>query len=474
VSAHANATNSFPELPPAPTPEEIHDTCRESELTPGEVHAAYLELNGQITVHLDSIVGKMVDAAEEFKTHLLPLLDMMQSMLSKRGKLRKLLDISRVQTWEDWFEDFEKRLHFDIHIRTVQRWLKDYREEMEDPPAPNMNLLAEQSVRNVESKKQAEKLDAVVKQRKKLDPANRANLIRALKADVKTKLALIAKLEKGFTPPVTEMGKVVPFTQAEITKAAMEQAAYWRKQGFPFHDKSETERGRELHLLLNFDHASLIREDGVVRQTMHGLGTAGSYFPHMMSVRSGKFRTPMEVFEDDNLFPKAIEKRIEAVGRLSLTANDIRKACMTYCGSHAVSNFKPSAAAAIYNKYLPETGGVVFDPSAGFGGRFLGALACRKVKRYVACDPATETFTGLQAMASEVGNAARKLRRDMGFEPYHCGSEDMRLNLQPSSVDCVLWSPANIGVRKIAVGREKRFVVTECGTDDFDIRGRRR
>ena len=39
-----------------------------------------------------------------------------------------------------------------------------------------------------------------------------------------------------------------------------------------------------------------------MRQTMHGLGTAGSYFPHMMSVRSGKFRTPMEVFEDDNLF----------------------------------------------------------------------------------------------------------------------------------------------------------------------------
>jgi hypothetical protein len=419
----------------------IGDTCRESELTPGEAHAAYLELNGQITVHLDSIVGKMVDATEEFKTHLLPLIDVMQSMLSKRGKLRKLLNSAAVPTWEEWFDDFEKRLHLDITFRTVQRWLKQYRaEEGEEQPAPNMNLLAKQSVRQIESKRQVEKLDTVVKQRKMLDPANRANLIRALKADVKTKLALIAKLEKGFTPPMTEMGKALPFTQAEIANAAREQAAYWRKEGFPFHDKSETERGRELHLLLDFDHSNLIN-NGVVRQTMHCLGTAGSYFPHMMSVRSGKFRTPMEVFEDDNLFPKAIEKRIEAVGRLRLTANDIRKACMTFCGSHAVSNFKPSAAAAIYNKYLPETGGVVFDPSAGFGGRFLGALACRKVKRYVACDPATETFKCLEAMASEVGNAARKLRREMGFEPYPCGSEDMRLNLQPSSVDCVLWSP---------------------------------
>jgi hypothetical protein len=439
VSAHANPTNNL-ELPPLTASEEIRDTSRESDLTPGEAHAAYLELNGQITVHLDSIVGKMVDATEEFKTHLLPLLDMMQSMLSKRGTLRKLLNVAGVPWWEDWFEDFEKRLHLDISLRQIQRWIKDYREEMEDPPAPNTNLLAKQSVRQIESKRQAEKLDAVVKQRKKLDPATRANLIRALKADVETKLALIAKLEKGFTPPVTEMGKALPFTQSEIAKAAHEQAAYWRKEGFPFHDKSETERGRELHLLLNLDYSSMIN-DGVVRQTMHGLGTAGSYFPHMMSVRSGKFRTPMEVFEDDNLFPKAIEKRIEAVGRLSLTANDIRKACMTYCGSHAVSNFKPSAAAAIYNKYLPETGGVVFDPSAGFGGRLLGALACRKVTGYIGCDPATETFKCLETMASEVGNAARKLRRDMGFKPYHCGSEDMRPNLQPASVDCVLWSP---------------------------------
>jgi len=440
VSAHANPTNNL-ELPPVPAAEEIRDTCREANLTPGEAHDEYLNLNGQITVHLDAFVGKIVDATEEFKTLILPLLDQMQSLLSKRGSRRKLLNIAGVPTWEEWYGDFEKRLHLDISFRTIQRWLKLYREgEMEEPPTPDANALAKQSVRQIESKRQAETLESVVKQRKKLDPANRANLIRALKADVKTKLALIAKLEKGFTPPVTEMGKALPFTQAEISKAAREQAAHWRKEGFPFHDKSETERGRELHLLLNLDYSSMIN-DGVVRQTMHGLGTAGSYFPHMMSVRSGKFRTPMEVFEDDNLFLKAVEKRIEAVGRLSLTANDIRKACMTHCGSHAVSNFKPSAAAAIYNKYLPETGGVVFDPSAGFGGRFLGALACRKVKRYVACDPATETFKCLETMASEVGNAARKLRRDMGFEPYPCGSEDMRPNLQPSSVDCVLWSP---------------------------------
>jgi len=48
---------------------------------------------------------------------------------------------------------------------------------------------------------------------------------------------------------------------------------------------------------------------------MTGLGVAGSYFPHMMSVRSGKFRTPLEVFKDDGLLAKAIESRIIADGK---------------------------------------------------------------------------------------------------------------------------------------------------------------
>jgi hypothetical protein len=422
-------------------PDLTRDTCRELELIPGEVRAAYYELNGQITAKLDAFVGKVVDATEEFRTLIIPLVDQMQSLLSERGRLRKLLDLTGAPQWGEWFDDFEKRLHLDISLRTIQRWLKAYRlEQDEELPAPNINVLVKQTVRHIESKAQAEKLESVVKHRKQVDPANRADLIRAIEAKIEKWQVYLAKLKKGFVPPVSETGKALPFTQAEITKAAIEQAAYWRKEGFPFHDKSETERGRELHLLLDFDHSNLIN-DGVVRQTMHGLGTAGSYFPHMMSVRSGKFRTPLEVFEGDDLV-KAIESRIIADGKLRLTPNQVRKACMCYSGSHAVSNFRPSGAAAIYNKYLPETGGVVFDPSAGFGGRLLGALGCRKVKRYVACDPATETFTGLQKMKNELLPAAtRTLRRNMGVELYPCGSEDMRPNLQHSSVDCVLWSP---------------------------------
>lgn len=175
----------------------VRDECRESELTPGEVYAAYLELNGQITVHLDAYVGKMVDATEEFKTLILPLLDGMQSMLSKRGKLRKLLNSAAVPTWEEWFDDFEKRLHLDISLRTVQRWLKACREHDSEKPEPDINVIAKESIRHVESKKQLEKLQSAVEERKQLNPAIRSELIRALKARAKAYLSLAAKLEKG-------------------------------------------------------------------------------------------------------------------------------------------------------------------------------------------------------------------------------------------------------------------------------------
>jgi hypothetical protein len=205
-----NSTNNCVELPPVSVSEEIRDTCRESKLTPGEAHDEYLILNGQITAHLDAFVGKIVDATEEFKNLILPLLDQMQSMLSKRGRLRKLLNIAGVQTWEGWFEDFEKRLHLDISFRTIQRWLKQYREaEMEEPPAPDVNVIAKQAVRYVESKPQAENLDTAVHSRKELNPAIRAELIRALEARANRYLALAAKLKKGFKPLKTSTGKAL-------------------------------------------------------------------------------------------------------------------------------------------------------------------------------------------------------------------------------------------------------------------------
>jgi hypothetical protein len=185
--------------------EPIRDMCRESnDPIPGEILAAYTELNGQILAGIDSYVEQAVKAKDEIES-LLPLVDQMQSMLSERGSRRKLMDALSVPSWSTWFEDFRKSLHEDLTLRTIQRKLRAYRD---DAPAKDINVTAKESVRQLESKQQAEKLEAAVEEREQLNPAIRGEMIRALKADVEKKLALIAKLEQGFDPLlVAETGK---------------------------------------------------------------------------------------------------------------------------------------------------------------------------------------------------------------------------------------------------------------------------
>src|SRR5258708_27925617 len=94
----------------------------------------------------------------------------------------------------------------------------------------------------------------------------------------------------------------------------------------------------------------------------------------MVGNRPAGNKTPHDGFNDDALLAKALMKRIEWGGfsvrgksKFRLTANEIKKGLRTVSGAQAVSNFRPSAAAALYYKSLPEGRGTRFDPSCRFG-----------------------------------------------------------------------------------------------------------
>jgi hypothetical protein len=139
----------------------------------------------------------------------------------------------------------------------------------------------------------------------------------------------------------------------------------------------------------------------------------------MWDIRCGGKKTPMEVFLNDRLFKLALAKRLE-IGSY-VTDGGVRKTLANFSGTQRVSTFRPTAAASIYRELLPAKGGTTWDFSGGFGGRLLGALACRRVKRYIATEPATMTYEGLQEMVAElVPMSGRRLGVDL-----HCvGSED--------------------------------------------------
>ena len=227
-----------------------------------------------------------------------------------------------------------------------------------------------------------------------------------------------------------------------------------RTQGFPVYALDRRQKMEELRLLLRFDHTCIIR-DGVVGQSMHGLALANTYHPHMWSIKCGKMRTPQEVYSSDTLLSDALKRR-ERMGKCE-TQSDLRKALKIYSGAQSVSSFRASAAAALYDRYLPSEGGVVYDPSAGFGGRMLGALSCRKVTRYIGVDPSLKTMDGLRAMSDELP----LLMQGLGYEPpaielHQRGSEDFRPERE--SIDCAMSSPPFFNCEKYSTEKTQSYI----------------
>ena len=187
---------------------------------------------------------------------------------------------------------------------------------------------------------------------------------------------------------------------------------YYRMVGFPYHSTDKDYKDKEFKKLLVYDRTNLI-EDGVVKQTMHGLGLAWSYFPHAYDVKCNDKMTPFEVFNDDEMFMKVIEKRLKMGTYIS--DSGIMKMLKMYSNTQAVSNFRPTAAAAIYDKYAPN--GVVWDMSGGWGGRMLGAIASG-VDTYYVTEPSKKTFIGLTQLASDYSHNTKINLSMVGSEEY--------------------------------------------------------
>jgi DNA modification methylase len=78
--------------------------------------------------------------------------------------------------------------------------------------------------------------------------------------------------------------------------------------------------------------------------------------------------------------------------------------------------------------------------SAGYGGRLLGATACRRVSRYIGTDPCAKTMDGLLEMRDELVPMAKlQGMRTLEVELHRVGSEDFVP--QSGSLDLCFTSP---------------------------------
>lgn len=254
-------------------------------------------------------------------------------------------------------------------------------------------------------------------------------------------------------------------SEDELDALAVEIFNFYRQRGFPYYVLSDVEKAKEFSKLQNFFSANyhrLIDADGRVGMSMHGLALAWSYFPHSWDVKVGSMKTPYEVFNNDKVFLAAIKKRFRRGTYFS--DSGIRKALRTHSGAQGVSNFRPTASASIYHRYLDGVGNRVWDMSGGFGGRMLGAAVSGKVAHYICTDPSTDTFNGLCDLSVDVA----EWNPDIKISVKKFGSEFFRP--EQDSLDLCFTSPPYFDTERYsddAAQSYKMYSSTDIWNEEF-------
>lgn len=117
-----------------------------------------------------------------------------------------------------------------------------------------------------------------------------------------------------------------------------------------------------------------------------GTALATSYYPHFFHVpkKTGSL-SPVDAWNDDESVKRAIEDCFRGGDVPSLTA--IRSRLRFHIGE--ITNFRVMAAKLLYERYVVQ-GGVVLDPSAGWGARQMAARSLGL--RYVGLEPYGKTL----------------------------------------------------------------------------------
>ena len=242
----------------------------------------------------------------------------------------------------------------------------------------------------------------------------------------------------------------------------------WKEKGFPYYPKDRKWRDNIFNQLMYFKRDTLIdRKNKIIGQSPHGLNLAWSYMEHAWDIQCGKMRTPIEIWNDEEHLKKGLDKILSGTffqkkPAHMITESDMRSMLRRYSGTQMVSNFRPTAAAAMYDVFVEKDSvlegtkaGIVWDPSMGYGGRLLGAIVAGV--NYVGTDPCIPTHTGLKQIRHDYGIV------DKLYKLLRQGSETFIP--REKSFDFVFTSPPYFGWE--AYGEEPEQSSIKFDTEDM-------
>ena len=182
--------------------------------------------------------------------------------------------------------------------------------------------------------------------------------------------------------------------------------------------------------------------------SMLGLRVANSFHPQMWTVKVHGI-SALERFQDDAVLRSALRKCAQFWPNRRCWNDQCLRSLMRVHHRIRVTNFRPTAAKAIIDRFSPEDGRVL-DFCAGYGGRLLGAMSLRR--RYIGIEPARAQIRGLRRLHRAVEALAPGTA-----ELHHACAEDLLPTLPSRSVDLVFSSPPYFNLERYSNERTQSF-----------------
>lgn len=206
---------------------------------------------------------------------------------------------------------------------------------------------------------------------------------------------------------------------------------------FPYQPFLDQEAAEE-----EFQKVSLAQmgcREGIIEPNRRvGLRLCQPFFPNRYRAHSEGTLSAFDAWNSDKELKRAIRFQL-GVGD-PVTPHRVLRAITMRCRTPVI--FRPTVACFLYRKYCP-SGGVVWDPCSGYGGRLLGAAAAGV--RYLGTDVDLETVEGNRSLAEVI--KARDAQ--VILSPAE--------NFDPPPVDMVFTSPPYFSRERYSEGSSQSF-----------------
>jgi DNA modification methylase len=164
----------------------------------------------------------------------------------------------------------------------------------------------------------------------------------------------------------------------------------------------------------------------------------------------GHRKSPIDHFNNDETLEKLLDRAIKFwPDRKCWSHYSIRNLFRVYAGGR-VSNFRPTAASFIINRYSSKKD-TVLDFCAGFGGRLLGALAMDR--KYLGIDASHQQVLGLNKMSKALNRHSKGQA-----ELVHGAAEEILPSLRSRSFNLIFTSPPYFDLEKYNKSKNQSFV----------------